>query len=73
MPDFELDVPEPDDPPAGVGPIPTMVEVGVGTPDVRGLFDTLEAPAKATDSVEAVGWGIAVVMLGLRTLMEKEG
>lgn len=66
-PDPDSD-PDPDpDPEAGVGAIPT-VTIGVGTPDVRGLSVALEAPAKATDWVEAVATGIAEVLLGFRTL-----
>jgi len=67
IPDLALDVPEPIVAVAGVGAIP-IVMVGVGIPDVRGSLSTLEALAKATDCVDAVGLGIAVVMLGLRTL-----
>ena len=53
--------------PAGVGPAPIM-DVGVGIPDVRALMLALEAPAKATDWVEAAGLGAAEVLLGFRTL-----
>ena len=53
--------------PAGVGPAPIM-DVGVGTPDVRALMLALEAPAKATDWVEAAGLGVAEVLLGFKTL-----
>ena len=71
-PDEDDEVPDPDtdpdpDPEAGVGAIPTVI-IGVGTPDVRGLSVALEAPAKATDWVEAVATGIAEVLLGFRTL-----
>ena len=60
-----------DDPPAaGVGPAPIM-DVGVGTPDVRALMLALEAPAKATDWVEAAGLGAAEVLLGFKTLWAK--
>lgn len=56
--------------PAGVGPAPIM-DVGVGIPDVRALMLALEAPAKATDWVEAAGLGVAEVLLGFRTLRPK--
>ena len=57
--------------PAGVGPAPIM-DVGVGIPDVRALMLALEAPAKATDWVEAAGLGAAEVLLGLRTLRQSQ-
>ena len=69
-PDEDDEVPDPDtdpDPEAGVGAIPTVI-IGVGTPDVSGLSVALEAPAKATDWVEAVATGIAEVLLGFKTL-----
>ena len=53
--------------PAGAGPAPIM-DVGVGIPDVRALMLALEAPAKATDWVEAAGLGVAEVLLGFKTL-----
>lgn len=53
--------------PAGVGPAP-IIDVGVGTPEVRASMLALEAPAKATDCVEAAGLGAAEVLLGFRTL-----
>ncbi len=56
--------------PAGVGPAPTM-DVGVGIPDVRASMLALEAPAKATDWVEAAGLGAAEVLLGFKTLWSK--
>ena len=65
--DDDDEPPEPD-PEAGVGAIPIVID-GVGTPDVRGLSLAEVAPAKATDWVEAVGFGIAIVLFGLRTLM----
>ena len=55
------------DAPAGVGPAPIMDD-GVGIPDVRALMLALEAPAKATDWVEAAGLGAAEVLLGFKTL-----
>ena len=65
--DEEDDIDDDPDPPAGVGPAPIM-DVGVGIPDVRALMLALEAPAKATDWVEAAGLGAAEVLLGFKTL-----
>ena len=56
-----------DDVPAGVGPAPIM-DVGVGTPDVSASMLALEAPAKATDWVEAAGLGACEVLFGFKTL-----
>lgn len=47
---------------------PARVAVGVGTPEVYGTSVAVEAPEKAADWVDAVGLGIAIVMLGFRTL-----
>ncbi len=47
---------------------PPIVEVGVGTPDERPTLEAEEAPEKAAEPVVADGDGIAMVMLGLRTL-----
>lgn len=38
------------------------------TPEVNGTAELLEAPLKAGDVAEAVGLGVAVLLLGLRTL-----
>ena len=59
-----------DDAPAGVGPAP-IIDVGVGTPDVRASILALEAPAKATDWVDAAGSGAWEVLLGFKTLWAK--
>ena len=48
-----------------------MVEVGAVTPEVKGAVETDEAPAKATAVVVAVGFAVAVVLEGLRTLWGK--
>ena len=47
------------------------MDVGVGIPDVRASMLALEAPAKATDWVEAAGLGAAEVLLGFKTLWIK--
>ena len=47
---------------------PPMEEVAVGTPEVKGRSEAEEAPLKTADWVEAVGMGVAIVMLGFRTL-----
>ena len=41
------------------------------TPEVNGAVETDEAPAKATAVVAAVGFAVAVVLEGLRTLLGK--
>ena len=45
-----------------------MAEVGAVTPEVKGMLETEEAPAKATAVVVAVGLAVALVLAGLRTL-----
>ena len=47
---------------------PPIGEVGVGTPEVKGTSVALLAPLNATLWVEAMGWGVAMVILGFRTL-----
>ena len=47
--------------------MPSVVD-GVGMPDVNGFSDTLEAPEKAGDPLEAEGDGKTLVAFGLRTL-----
>ena len=47
---------------------PPMVEVGVGTPDERPTLDAEEAPEKAAEPVVADAEGMAMVMLGFKTL-----
>ena len=44
------------------------MDVGVGIPEVSASMLALEAPAKATDWVEAAGLGAADVLLGFKTL-----
>ena len=51
---------------------PPMGDVGVGTLEVKGRSGAEDAPLKTADCIEAVGWGVAIVMLGFRTL-EKGG
>ena len=63
-----------DAPPAAVGePPPTvpppMTEVGAVTPEVNGALETEEAPANATAVMVAVGFAVAVLLAGLRTLL----
>lgn len=47
---------------------PPIVDVGVGTPELSPTLDAEEAPEKAAAPVVAEAEGIAMVMLGLRTL-----
>jgi len=47
---------------------PPMVDVGVETPELRPTLDADEAPEKAAEPDVADAEGIAMVMLGLRTL-----
>jgi hypothetical protein len=45
-----------------------IVVLGAVTPDVNGAEEAELAPPKATDWVDAVGLGVAIMLLGLRTL-----
>lgn len=69
-PELELDVAVAASMDVAAATPPPIIVVGVGTPEVNGSSEALEAPLKATDCEEAVATGVAIVMSGFSTLIK---